>query len=684
MRALPLLLAALVLAGTAAAQGPVETGRVTAAWAPAGIDVPQGAVGVATLRIESSRLQPVVVTLEPADDARFIVVLNRTEVTLPPLGNATVAALVVPAAGLSPGNRTLRVNVHVPATGLDEAETLGATLSVRTTTAAPPVGSPLLSHRTLPEARVALNETANLTLTVRHASWTNQSFRLRAFLPRGWAVTAPPLDVDPNETLAFAVSARPLAGAANGTARLVFENAANATRAGVVDLPLVVASRAPPPDPGAGGDSPAPPAQDDPGPAPPPEENATTPADEPAGNATGNATTTTGRASNATSPPPADTGNATREDNATSPPPNSTQDEATTSNPPPPAQDEADADPEPLPAIDAEDAVQDALDAADVGPEPEPARPDPPAAGVRLRVEPALVRLAPGSVADARLILESDADASVRVRLVLPPGLAGSVSTRAFAVHAGEPLEIPFLLQADPGLANGSRLDARAEAPDRGADPARFVVLVEDPAPPVELVSLSAPGSAGGQSMRTSVTLSVLAACVGAGALLWTRRRWLLAFAALYARIRPSAVLEHPVRQRIAAFVQQNPGVTMREAQRGLDLANGAMTYHLRTLERAGLVRVVPDGMLRRIYPAGHPRVDAVPPLSERVLLIVGQRGEATPKAIAEALGVSRQSVHYHLQKMVRDGTLRARVEGRETFLRKGEPEAAPARGATT
>lgn len=666
MRVLPLLLLMVLLAPLA--QGQVGLpGSVTPSWDRAVLDVPQGAMGVALLTVRNDRLEPLTVNVTAWTNESHSVAFDVMGATVAPSQSARFRVSVYPSAALPLGNATL--HVHVRAEGVNWAYDADPQLTVRIVAQAPPVGSPIASPRLFPTTTVTVDESVNVTTNVRHASNVNQTFRLLAFLPQGWSASMPATNVLPNATVPIPIRLTALATARNGTARLVLENTVNATWAAVLDVPLVAKPRAPnatapPPTstPPRSDPTPTPPTQD-----PPPET--TSAAQNETQNATAPANDTSPASDNATAAPTNQTANA----NETAPPPAASASDNATAAPeettPPPPQEETPP------------ATAEVVEETETAPTNEtPPAPRPPSKGLTLRVEPAVVRVAPGSVADARLVLESDVDASVRVRVALPAGLAGHVSTRAFAVHAGEPLEVPFLLQADAALANGTTLDARVYALDVGADPAEFRVVVELPAPPIELTSLSAPGSAGGVRLTGGLQLALVAGGVGAAALVLTRRKWVLGLAALYARIRPSAVLKHPVRQRIAALAEAQPGLTIRDAQRALDLANGAMSYHLRTLEKAGIVRVVPDGMLRRVYPAGHARVEAVPPLAERVLAIIAERGEATPGDVAAALGASRQSVHYHVQKMVRDGTLRARVHGRETYLKRAEP--APRQGS--
>jgi len=145
---------------------------------------------------------------------------------------------------------------------------------------------------------------------------------------------------------------------------------------------------------------------------------------------------------------------------------------------------------------------------------------------------------------------------------------------------------------------------------------------------------------------------ALVAGLVGAVGLtvLWAHRRWALPLAALYSRIRRNRMLDHPTRAALHALVATRPGLTLAEAQRELSLANGQLEHHVRSLERASLVRRVRDANSVRLYDAASAsRAEAAPPLAERVRELAPSGRSAAD--IARELGVSRQAVHYHLRR---------------------------------
>lgn len=620
MRPTVLLVLALLLAGATPAQAQLGGGEVTARFEPGTLPIPQGGIGASTLVLENARLQPANVRLYAEPDARVTVLLSAAEALLTPQGRVEVRVEVVPSPRLPPGKLDVVILVEEAATPLAPARTFAAKLAVNITADDLPAGAPLLSPDHF-AVDAETNTTRTLDLTIAHTLNASASFRIRPLLPAGWRATMGNATIGPGERAPAPLRLTTDVGAANGTGRIVIMNALDERLAAVLELDLTARE---------------------------PANQTLLPASTPAANATENGTGAqpTPTSGNATSSPAEDA--SPTPTNATTDPP---RENATDPAPPaaPPPSERAPAAPQ----------------------EPE----SPPPARVTLVVDPRSVTLAPGGSARLRLTATSDEDAEVAVRLAAPSALASDLNVQMLKLQAGTPYEMVFVIEASPDLANGTILDASIETLD-GRASARFEVVIETPPAPIELTSLRASDAADPHTVLAATGMAAFAAGVGASALalVWTRKRWALAFAGLYARLRPQAVLEHPQRSRMADLIRAKPGLTIREAQKELDLANGAMAHHLRTLEKAGIVRIVHDGMLRRVYPVGHERVAPVPPLGDRVLELLRHRGEATPSDVAAALGVSRQSVHYHLQKMVRDGKLRARVDGRETYLRVAEP----------
>ena len=131
----------------------------------------------------------------------------------------------------------------------------------------------------------------------------------------------------------------------------------------------------------------------------------------------------------------------------------------------------------------------------------------------------------------------------------------------------------------------------------------------------------------------------------------------------------PSA-LEHPRRAAIVALLRAEPGLTLADVRRRIGMSNGVGRHHVHLLEAAGMLRMVPDGTLRRLWPIGQP-ARAVPPLRERVAQALQARGPMSAAELAHELGVSRQSLHYHVKRLVDEGCITAERDHNELLLRR-------------
>jgi DNA-binding transcriptional ArsR family regulator len=137
---------------------------------------------------------------------------------------------------------------------------------------------------------------------------------------------------------------------------------------------------------------------------------------------------------------------------------------------------------------------------------------------------------------------------------------------------------------------------------------------------------------------------------------------------------RGDPLLDLDMRRRLYATVREFPGIHVREAARQLGTSLALVEYHLPLLRDHGLVTVEKDDRYARIYPkdAGAPDPRdraAVGVLRERLPLQVTLRlldaGASKHKDLAEALGMGKSKLSFHLRKLEAAGIVEKDAEGR-------------------
>lgn len=119
----------------------------------------------------------------------------------------------------------------------------------------------------------------------------------------------------------------------------------------------------------------------------------------------------------------------------------------------------------------------------------------------------------------------------------------------------------------------------------------------------------------------------------------------------LFSRIKKDKVLDHATRERIHETIQGNPGIHFSGLRRMLDMPNGTLVHHLRTLEREGLLKTERVGGRLHFYAIGERARMAVglSPRQDVILRSLVRRPGIAQAELARHLGVSRQALHQHL-----------------------------------
>ena len=149
------------------------------------------------------------------------------------------------------------------------------------------------------------------------------------------------------------------------------------------------------------------------------------------------------------------------------------------------------------------------------------------------------------------------------------------------------------------------------------------------------------------------------------------RYKFFLLLLPLYTRLKKKDVLDDFNRGRIMGYIETNPGVHFTDIMQTLDIGSGNLAYHLDVLEKTRLVVSRREGVYKIFYPrmwnskkaptpqhffsTGFSKKDFKPSaLQQKIIdMIEGYQG-ITQVEIAENLGISKQSLGYHIKKLRR------------------------------
>lgn len=132
-----------------------------------------------------------------------------------------------------------------------------------------------------------------------------------------------------------------------------------------------------------------------------------------------------------------------------------------------------------------------------------------------------------------------------------------------------------------------------------------------------------------------------------------------------------SDLLSVATRRLIFEAVGEHPGAHLRDIGRRCGMALGTTLYHLDRLEQGGLVASRRDGRYKRYF-AGHElgrrekdvlsilRHDA----PRRIVAALLGRAPQTQRELCDAIGISRSTLSFHVNRLVADGLV-ARTDAR-------------------
>lgn len=118
-------------------------------------------------------------------------------------------------------------------------------------------------------------------------------------------------------------------------------------------------------------------------------------------------------------------------------------------------------------------------------------------------------------------------------------------------------------------------------------------------------------------------------------------------------------------RQGIANYIQLHPGTSFKTIKTIFGLADSTIRYHLRYLEKKGMIRSDPD--MRVYYPTRHEEEGALSKTQQRLIQIIRRHPGLTQKELSARTNISRLAVRNNIAKLVEKEILSTIRIGRET-----------------
>jgi len=126
-------------------------------------------------------------------------------------------------------------------------------------------------------------------------------------------------------------------------------------------------------------------------------------------------------------------------------------------------------------------------------------------------------------------------------------------------------------------------------------------------------------------------------------------------------------------RNEILKTIMQKPGITFRQLARELGIGIGDLQYHLRKLEKDGVIFSKKLGKRRYIFPQGFEEeaqklLIAISTESRRKILLLLMEGPMSQGEIASLLKLSQPTVSYHMGELKKLGIVKAEEKGRSVI----------------
>jgi predicted transcriptional regulator len=130
----------------------------------------------------------------------------------------------------------------------------------------------------------------------------------------------------------------------------------------------------------------------------------------------------------------------------------------------------------------------------------------------------------------------------------------------------------------------------------------------------------------------------------------------------MYTRLRSEMVLDNFLRGQIYGHICENPGLHLNELKKKLELPNGTLVYHLRTLEREGLIKSYQNGSGRVFYSSKVKVSKELIHLTKAqkwILQLIKERPGLSQKEISKETGLSDSTVNRIVHDLKEQGMVR-------------------------
>lgn len=133
------------------------------------------------------------------------------------------------------------------------------------------------------------------------------------------------------------------------------------------------------------------------------------------------------------------------------------------------------------------------------------------------------------------------------------------------------------------------------------------------------------------------------------------------------------SLLLHPIRRELYQILCENPGTYLLELVKILEAPLGTLTWHLRILEREGLVKSIKFAGKRLFYPrmlrtkeAEMAYLTMRSATAKKIFQYIVNNPGCYQEQLAEKLGVHHDTVRWHVTRMEDVGLIRVVREGRK------------------